>query len=186
MGKMEGILKAVLGDAKLASWVYRPHRQHWVETSVWITHQPILEQIFTFTDIWDMGARSERERGTSHKGEWNQTPEGETQLSLWGDFQRWPWWRVLSIWWPKTWYKSRQDSQEAWVPAFPLNVGAMRRFSSLIVLTCNWRSRTGWSFSIGFIAVLAFSSLHPQTVLSPVILKTWPYLGFLRQFSSFP
>lgn len=85
----------LLGDAKLATWVYRPHSQRGVETSIWITHQPILEQVFTFTDIWDMGARSERERGTSHKGEWNQTPEGETQLSLWEDFRRWPWWRVL-------------------------------------------------------------------------------------------
>lgn len=47
------------------------------DTSVWVTHQPILEQIFTFTDIRDMGSRDGRECGASPSGEWNQTPGGE-------------------------------------------------------------------------------------------------------------
>lgn len=46
----------LLGDTSLATWVYRPRSQASADTSVWLTHQPIQKQIFTFTDIHDMGS----------------------------------------------------------------------------------------------------------------------------------
>lgn len=48
------------------------------QRSVPVTHQPILEQIFTFVDIRHLRARDGRGCGASHKGRWNQRPEEET------------------------------------------------------------------------------------------------------------